>query len=203
MTALYQTPFQNAVETFKIILAALVIALIVRTFIIQPYYIPSGSMLETLQIGDRLFVCKFSYGIHIPFVSKELYSTGEPERGDIIVFPYPLSPDTDYIKRVIGVPGDVIEVRNKQLFRNGVAVHEDYIQHTDPHVNIDRRDNMPPLTVPPGKVFVMGDNRDHSQDSRIWGFVDKDTIHGKAVILFWSSDGLQDIKWSRIGTLLS
>ncbi len=202
MTALYQTPFQTVMETFKIILAALVIALIVRTFVIQPYYIPSGSMLETLQIGDRLFVCKFSYGIHIPFVAKELFSTGEPRRGDIIVFPFPDDPGVDYIKRVIGIPGDVLEVRNKQLYRNGEPVQEAYIQNTDPRVENSGRDNMLPRTVPPGKVFVMGDNRDHSQDSRAWGFVDKDTIQGRAVFLFWSSNGLADIKWNRIGTLL-
>ncbi len=202
-TGLYQTPFQTFMDFIKMFSAAIFIAIIIRSFIVQPYFIPSGSMLNTLQEGDRLFVTKFSYGIHLPFVKKELFSTGEPQHGDIIVFPFPNNPSVDYIKRVVGLPGDVLEMRDKKFYRNGEAVQEDYIINMDSYVSWNtKRDNMPPTTVPAGKVFVMGDNRDGSEDSRVWGFVDKDTIHGRAWIIFWSSTNWINIQWSRIGTLL-
>ena len=201
MSNLYQTPLQTIGEIAKIVLVALCIAMAIRIFIFQPFIIPSGSMLDTLHIGDRLFVTKFSYGVHLPFISKEIISTGEPQRGDIIVFPYPENPTQDYIKRVVGIPGDTLEVRDKQLYRNGEAVKESYIKHTDANL-MGRRDNMPPTTVPTGKVFVMGDNRDQSQDSRFWGFVDKDTIIGKAYVIYWSSTDWVNINWDRIGTML-
>ena len=201
MPDMYQTPLQSFFEIVKVVLIALVIAIVIRSFIIQPYIIPSGSMLDTLQVGDRLFVTKFSYGIHLPFMAKEIVSTGEPQRGDIIVFPYPEDPSQDYIKRVVGIPGDVLEIRDKQLYRNGEAVQEAYIKHTDATL-MGRRDNMPPTTVPSGKVFVMGDNRDQSMDSRFWGFVNKDTIVGKALVIYWSSTDWVNINWGRIGTML-
>ncbi len=200
--ALYQTPFQTFLEFVKIIVVALVIAFGIRIFVVQPYIIPSGSMLDTLHIGDRLFVTKFSYGIHLPFIEKEIVSLGEPAIGDIIVFPYPKDTSVDYIKRVEGVPGDVLEIRDKQLYRNGQAVRETYALHKDPFMSPGPRDFMEPLTVPPGKVFVMGDNRDYSQDSRFWGFVDKDTIHGRAAVIYWSSTDYVNINWGRIGTWL-
>ena len=201
MPDMYETPLQTFLEIIKVVIIALLIAIVIRSFIIQPYIIPSGSMLNTLQVGDRLFVTKFSYGIHLPFVEKEIISLGEPKHGDIIVFPFPNDKSVDYIKRVVGVPGDVIEVRDKQLYRNGQAVREDYIIHSDPHMAA-RRDTMKPVLVPPGKVFVMGDNRDYSEDSRFWGFVDKDTIHGRASIIYWSSIDFVNIKWERIGSML-
>ena len=201
MSNLYQTPLQSLGEIAKVVIIALVIALGIRTFLLQPFIIPSGSMLDTLHIGDRLFVTKFSYGIHLPFMPKEIISTGEPQRGDIIVFPYPEDPSQDYIKRVVGIPGDVLEIRDKQLYRNGEAVQEAYIKHPDSTL-MGRRDNMPPTTVPSGKVFVMGDNRDQSMDSRFWGFVNKDTIVGKAFVIYWSSTDWVNIKWDRIGTML-
>lgn len=199
---LYQTPFQTFWEFFKVIGVALLIALVIRTFVVQPYIIPSESMLNTLQVGDRIFVTKYSYGIHVPFVEKELVSTGQPELGDIIVFPYPKDPELDYIKRVVGLPGDVMEVRNKQLLRNGKPVLESYIRHADPNIIPGWRDNMAPVTVPEGHVFVMGDNRDNSADSREWGFVDKSVIRGKAQMIFWSSQNWFDIRWNRIGKSL-
>ncbi len=198
----YNTPLRTFIDFIKIIAAALCIALLIRSFLIQPYIIPSESMLNTLQVGDRLFVTKFSYGIHLPFIEKEIFSLGEPEIGDIVVFPYPKDMSVDYIKRVVGLPGDVVELRDKQLYRNGKAVNEKYVIHTDPG-SYYHRDNMPPRTVPPGHVFVMGDNRDRSEDSRFWGFVDKSTIHGKAFIIYWSSVDFVSIKWNRIGTLLN
>ncbi len=198
---MYHSPIQTVIDLIKVLIAALFIAVIIRSFIIQPYVIPSESMLNTLQVGDRLFVTKFSYGIHLPFMEKEIFSTGEPERGDIIVFPFPQDPSQDYIKRVVGIPGDVIEIRDKQLIRNGQIVEEPYVIHKDPDLSF-RRDSMPPRTVPPGKVFVMGDNRDFSMDSRFWGFVDKDSIHGKALLIYWSSTHFIDVQWDRIGSML-
>ncbi|MDR1490154.1 MAG: signal peptidase I [Desulfovibrio sp.] len=198
---LYQTPLHTFVEFVKILVAALIIAVILRSFVIQPFIIPSESMLDTLQVGDRLFVSKFSYGIHLPFVEKEIFSTGEPRVGDIVVFPFPQNRKEDYIKRVVGVPGDRLEMRNKQLFRNGLAVDEPYAIHTARDVDIFR-DNFPQRTVPDGKVFVLGDNRDNSKDSRYWGYVDKDEIHGRAFIIYWSSVNLVNVKWGRIGRLL-
>ncbi|MDR2077010.1 MAG: signal peptidase I [Desulfovibrio sp.] len=200
-SGLYQTPLQHVLEYAKIIVYAVAIMLFIRTFLIQPFIIPSSSMEQTLQPGDRVFVSKLSYGIHLPFISKELFSLGEPRRGDIIVFPYPRNPGIDYIKRVVGLPGDVLEIRGKQLLRNGEPVHEDYVTHSAP-VSPGWRDFMPPTTVPPGKLFVMGDNRDNSQDSRYWGFVDKDTVYGRAIVIYWSSLNFTNISWSRIGTLL-
>lgn len=198
---MYHSPIQSLIDLIKVLIAAIFIAVVIRSFVVQPYVIPSESMLDALQIGDRLFVTKFSYGIHLPFVEEEIFSTGEPEHGDIIVFPFPQDKSQDYIKRVVGLPGDVIEIRNKQLIRNGEAVQEEYAIHKDPN-NFYRRDNMPPLTVPPGKVFVLGDNRDYSMDSRFWGFVDKNTIHGKALLIYWSSTRFVDVKWDRIGNML-
>jgi len=198
---LYHSPMSSFIDLIKILIAALFIAVVIRTFVIQPYVIPSESMLNTLQIGDRLFVTKFSYGIGLPFMERAIVSTGEPDRGDIIVFPFPLDKRQDYIKRVVGIPGDVLEMRNKQLFRNGEAVKEDYAINLDPGISF-RRDNMPALTVPPGKVFVLGDNRDFSQDSRFWGFVDTGTIHGQALLIYWSSTRFIDVKWGRIGKML-
>ena len=159
-------------------------------------------MLNTLQPGDRVFVSKFSYGIHLPFLDAELVSLGDPRLGDVIVFPYPKNPQIDYIKRVVGLPGDVLEIRGKQLFRNGEPVQEDYIVHSSPQVVPGGRDFMRPTTVPPGKLFVMGDNRDDSQDSRYWGFVDKSTVYGRAFVIYWSSLNFINISWNRIGTLL-
>ena len=198
---IYHSPMQSVIDVIKILAVALIIAGIIRTFIVQPYVIPSESMLNTLQIGDRLFVTKFSYGIQLPFVERAIISTGEPEHGDIIVFPYPLNKRQAYIKRVVGIPGDVLEIRNKQLYRNGEAVMEDYAIHLDSGTSFGR-DNMSVRTVPPGKVFVLGDNRDFSQDSRFWGFVDTDTIYGQALIIYWSSTRFVNVRWDRIGRML-
>ena len=194
-------PKQSLNGLLKLLLSALAIAVVIRSFVIQPYLIPSESMLNALVVGDRLSVTKFSYGIHLPFVEKEILSTGEPERGDIIVFPAPRDKGQDFIKRVVGIPDDVIEIRSKQLFRNGEPVQEEYAIHTDPDFSHER-DTMRPMTVPPGKVFVMGDNRDNSLDSRFWGLLDKDTIHGKALVIYWSSAQFVDVKWDHIGWIL-
>lgn len=186
-------------EYGEALVVALVLAFVIRAFVVQAFKIPSESMLQTLVVGDHLLASKFAYGLKIPFTNHYIYKGSDPERGDIIIFPYPNDPGVDYIKRIIGVPGDVIEVRDKQLYRNGAPVKEAYIRHTDPEGIEPLRDNYAPVTVPPGKYFVMGDNRDNSLDSRFWGFVDRDTIKAKAWRIYWSWGGLNDIRWSRIG----
>ena len=153
-------------EYGEALLTAVILAVIIRTFVLQAYTIPSGSMLQTVQIGDYVLVNKFVYGVKIPFTDKYLFRGSDPQIGDIIVFKYPKDPDTDFIKRVVGLPGDVVEMRNKQFYRNGEPVKEDYIQQLYPNV-IGRLDNVGPFTVPEDSYFVMGDNRDNSDDSRV------------------------------------
>ena len=187
-------------EYIEVLLIALLLALVIRTFAVQAYRIPSGSMLQTLQIGDQLLVNRLAYGFFVPFVDDPLVTWNEPKLGDVIVFEYPLDPDTDFIKRVIGVPGDKIAMQDKVLYVNGVKLDEPYVQHVDTDI-MPKRDNFGPIEVPPGKYFVMGDNRDDSKDSRFWGFVDFNAIQGKAVIIYWSWHDW-DVKWDRIGKLV-
>ncbi len=189
-------------EYGEALLVALILALLIRTFVVQAFKIPSESMLETLLVGDHLLASKFAYGIRIPFTDTYIYKGDEPARGDVIIFEYPNDPSVDYIKRVVGLPGDVIEVRNKQLYRNGQPVREDYVRFAQPDRIEPVRDNFGPVTVPPGKYFVMGDNRDNSMDSRFWGFVSRSAIRAKAWRIYWSWDGLDDIRWSRLGKLI-
>jgi signal peptidase I len=185
-------------EYFEALLVAIILALFIRTFVVQAFKIPSGSMLETLQIGDHLLVNKFIYGVKLPFVDMVVIPVSQPQHGDIIVFEYPVDPAKDFIKRVVGLPGDKIEVRDKQLYRNGEPVEEDYIQHTDGKI-VPRRDNYGPVMVPEGEYFVMGDNRDESYDSRFWGTVKREKIYGKAWVIYWSWESLTDIRWGRLG----
>ena len=160
-------------------------------------------MLDTLQIGDHILVNKFAYGIDIPFLGIPLLPGKTPRRGDVIVFKYPNDPDKDYIKRVVGVGGDVIAVMDKQLFVNQQPVKEDYIIHTDSRVQ-PVRDIFGPVQVPDHKLFVMGDNRDNSSDSRFWGLLDVKAVRGKAFLIYWSwndqaASVLDRVRWSRIG----
>jgi signal peptidase I len=174
------------------ILIALVIALFVRTFVVQAFKIPSGSMIKTLLIGDHILVNKFIYGVKNPFNRETLISGHHPDHGDVIVFIFPLDRKKDFIKRVIGVEGDTIKIVNKKVYVNGKLYKEPPgVQHTDPNIipgNIQPRDNLGPIKVPPGKLFVMGDNRDQSFDSRFWGFVPLKDVKGKAFIIYWSWD---------------
>lgn len=193
-------------ENIEAIVVAVILALFIRTFVVQAFKIPSGSMKDTLLIGDHILVNKFIYGIKAPFMHKTIIPITNPQRGDIIVFEFPEDPSKDFIKRVIGLPGDVIEIRNKKLFVNGNAVKDSHSIHKDPKIYSARqqpRDNFGPITVPPGKLFVMGDNRDFSYDSRFWGFVDLVAVKGKAFIIYWSWDK-QDfsVRWGRLGELL-
>lgn len=184
-------------EYGEALLIALVLALVIRTFIVQAFKIPSESMLETLQVGDHLLVNKFLYGVKWPFTNAYIVRGADPEYGDIIVFEYPKEPALDYIKRIVGLPGDVVEMRNKQFYRNGKPLNEAFIRHNDAGRIEPLRDNFGPLTVPADKYFVMGDNRDNSQDSRFWGFVERPAIRGKAWRIYWSSGGLNDVRWDR------
>ncbi len=188
-------------EYLEALAVALVLAFVIRTFVVQAFKIPSGSMLDTLLIGDHLLVNKFLYGTRIPFTDKVILPIEEPADGDVIVFEFPEDTSKDFIKRIIGAPGDVLEMKDKVVYRNGQKLDEPYVRHTDPNIQA-RRDNFGPITVPPGKYFAMGDNRDESYDSRFWGFVDKDKIRGKAWVIYWSWDGPTDIRWSRIGNLV-
>lgn len=186
-------------EYGEALLVALLLALVIRTFVVQAFKIPSESMLQTLLVGDHLLASKFSYGVKVPFTNYYVYKGSDPQRGEIIIFEYPNDPSVDYIKRIVGVPGDIIEVRNKQLYRNGEAVKESYIRFTQPDRIEPVRDNFGPVTVPEGKYFVMGDNRDNSLDSRFWGFVGRDAIRAKAWRIYWSWGGLGDMRWDRMG----
>ena len=187
-------------EYGEALLVALVLAFVIRTFVVQAYKIPSESMVETLLVGDHLLASKFAYGIKIPFPHSYIYRGDDPAYGDIIIFEYPNDPSVDYIKRVIGLPGDVITVRDKRLYRNGMPVEEKYIRYEQPNIIEPIRDNFGPVTVPPDKYFVMGDNRDNSLDSRFWGFVDRGAIQAKAWRIYWSWDDKDNSpRWSRIG----
>lgn len=193
---------KKIIEYVKIIISALILAFLIMTFIVQAFKIPSGSMIPTLLIGDHLLVNKFIYGIKIPFTDKSILAIKKPKRGDIVIFKFPKDTDKDFIKRVIGVEGDVIEIRDKILFVNGKEQKESYIQHSD-NVFIDSRDNFGPYIVPPNKIFVMGDNRDQSNDSRFWGDVDMKYIKGEALILYWSWDNTKTFpRFERIGRLI-
>ncbi len=187
-------------EYLEVILIALLLTLVIRTFAVQAYRIPSGSMLETLQIGDQLLVNRLAYGLFVPFKDDPVVSWSTPQRGDVIVFEYPMDPSKDFIKRVIGVPGDKVSMQDKVLYVNGAKMDEPYVQHIDASID-PRRDNFGPVEVPPGKYFVMGDNRDDSRDSRFWGFVGFNAIQGKAMVIYWSWEDWR-VKWERMGKLV-
>jgi signal peptidase I len=187
-------------DTIESVLVALVIFLVIRTFAFQAFRIPTGSMENTLLPGDFLFINKFAYGARVPFTEVRLPGYTHPQRGDIIVFEYPRDPKQDYIKRCIGVAGDVIEMRNKQLYVNGIPQDEPYAVHKDARLfrpgdedpqilnHLGNRDNFGPYRVPPGSIFMMGDNRDQSYDSRFWGPVDMHLVHGRAWVTYFSWD---------------
>ena len=195
-------------ENTEAIIIAIIIAMFIRTFIIQAFKIPSGSMLETLQIGDQILVNKFIYGIKIPFTDgKTLIPVKDPQKGDIIVFKYPEDPSKDFIKRVIATGGDTVEIINKNLYVNDKLIQDEpYAVHKDKEIIpgiFSHRDNLKKFTVPEHKLFVMGDNRDNSHDSRFWGFVDLTAVRGKALIIYWSwNKDRFGVRWSRIGHIL-
>lgn len=210
----------------------LLIVFLLRSFVAEPFRIPSGSMLPTLEVGDFLLVNKYTYGIRLPIIHDKVFSVNEPKRGDIMVFRFPKDNKTNYIKRVIGLPGDKIEYRNKQLYLNGQKVEKvaagQYTPFSQPRA-LDLFTQLIPtanaqsasesasysiladpykrshtafsLEVPEGQYFVLGDNRDHSQDSRFWGFVPEENIVGKAFFIWfhYNSTPGGGLKWSRVG----
>ena len=193
-------------ENIEAIVVAIILALFIRTFVVQAFKIPSGSMKDTLLIGDHILVNKFVYGVKIPFSNETLIPVKDPRRGDIVVFRFPEEPEKDFIKRVIAVGGDTVEIRKKKVLVNGEPLNHDYGIYTDPYVMpgaLQPRDNFGPVAVPEGKLFVMGDNRDHSYDSRFWGFVDLDDVRGKAFMIYWSWDSEEfGVRWGRIGDMI-
>ncbi|HZO83140.1 MAG TPA: signal peptidase I [Candidatus Binataceae bacterium] len=206
-------------EWVEAIVVAFFLAVILRTFLIQAYKIPSGSMEPTLLIGDHIMVNKVAYGLRMPDslfgftplageipYGRYLFRFGQVHRGDVVVFVFPVDPTKDFIKRVIGVGGDTIEVKSGVVWLNGKPM-------PDPHAHFEvptrersaysPRDNYGPFTVPAGKFFMMGDNRDHSYDSRFWGTVSFDQIEGHALFIYWSwgddSHSTFGIRWNRVG----
>ena len=171
------------------ILIALILAALIRTFVIQPFKIPSGSMEDTLLVGDQLIAAKFLYGTKVPFTSKRILKIRSPKPGDIIVFKFPEDQSKDFIKRCVAVECQTIEIKNKQVYVDGVLQYlpgkAKSIDSTIYPSHIGPRDNYAPFVVPEGHVFVMGDNRSHSSDSRDWGYVVKENVVGKAWVRYW------------------
>jgi signal peptidase I len=222
------------------IAVAVLIALFLRAFVVEAFKIPSGSMIPTMEVGDHIFVNKFLYGIRIPFTKTKFFDWRSPHRGEVIVFIYPKEPEKDFIKRVIGVAGDTIEVRRNQVYVNGVALKRtpvvenecsywDYDEHynqwkehtcarfqeeSDGHkymtinstdeswIDFPRPGDESPYKVPEGTVFVMGDNRNNSSDSRSWGPVPLENIKGKALVIWWSSGKPSGIRWNRLAKVV-
>ena len=178
-------------EYAESIIIAVILAMVIRTYLVQAFKIPSGSMEDTLAIGDHILVNKFIYGTKISFTDKRILKIRDPRRGDVIVFEYPEDPSKDFIKRVIGTPGDVVEEKDKKVFVNGKLYVNPHEVHKEKDIipkEMNPRDTFGPVTVPPNSYFVMGDNRDRSYDSRFWGFVSRDKIKGLAFIKYWSWD---------------
>jgi len=211
------------VEYARSFFPIILVVLVIRSFIAEPFRIPSSSMLPTLHVGDFILVNKFSYGIRLPVLNTKILDTGTPERGDVMVFRYPEQPEVDYIKRVIGLPGDTVGYFNKTLYINGeeirqqqsdkpadltgmiaprVALKQEFLTENSHDILLDpqRRSLEGEMTVPEGHFFVMGDNRDNSNDSRVWGTVPEENLVGKAFFI-WMSWNWEDggIVWSRVG----
>lgn len=215
----------------KSILIAFLLFLVIRTSVVEAFKIPTSSMEGTLLVGDFLLVNKAVYGAHVPGTDLALPALAEPERGDVVVFHPPHEPEKNYVKRVVGVPADTLEMREKRLFLNGSPVYEPYVRYLDErgdavHPDMEwqsnhliasprrdyhpTRDNWGPIVVPEGRYFVLGDNRDNSEDSRYWGFVSRDQIRGRPWFVYYSfrpsvSDStswLARVRWTRLGTVI-
>ena len=196
-------------EYGKSVFIALLLALFVRSFVVEAFSVPSASMTPTLLAGDYLLVNRLSYVVKAPFTDLVLLNLGDPKPGDTVVFRYPMDHTKDFVKRVVAIGGDTVEIRDKALYVNGKRVNVAAVQFTsrqDLPAYLSPRDNLRPVTVPAGSCFVMGDNRDDSLDSRYWGFVKKDDLIGKVEILYFSydlgADPLHAVRWQRIGRLI-
>lgn len=188
-------PFRKSTarEYFESIVIAVVLALFVRTWAVQAFTIPTGSMEHNLLVGDYLLVNKFVFGPALSDGERVVLPTGAVRRGDIVVFKFPRDPDRDFIKRIIGLPGETLEVRDKRVYIDGAPLDEPYLPQAMTRLApgaaaVAGRDSHGPLTIPAGHYFAMGDNRDDSEDSRFWGPLPHDHIKGKAVIIYWSYD---------------
>ncbi len=190
-------PFKKSVarEYFESIVIAVILALFVRTFVVQAFKIPTGSMENNLLIGDHLLVNKFIFGPSVSPIERALLPERPIRRGDVIVFKYPEDRERDFIKRVIGLPGETLEVRDKRVYINGKKLDEPYVHFLEPPqgssnysevTSYDLRERYGPVTIPANEYFVMGDNRDNSQDSRYWGMLPRDDVKGRAVLIYWS-----------------
>ncbi|RMH69727.1 MAG: signal peptidase I [Gemmatimonadetes bacterium] len=198
-------------EYVEAILIAVIVATLIRTSVVEAYRIPSGSMEDTLLVGDFLFVNKFIYGARLPFIDKPILpAIRDPQPGDILVFKYPEDLKRNFIKRCIAVEGQTVEIRNKVVYVDGQPLEEPYTKFLYPHQTHGvPRDNFGPVTIPKGQLFMMGDNRDNSQDSRYWGLLDRDLVKGEAFMVYWSFnydvplwDIGHKIRWDRIGHLI-
>ena len=218
------------VEYSKAFFPVILIVFVLRSFIAEPFRIPSGSMLPTLNIGDFILVNKFSYGFRLPVVNEKVVSVSDPKRGDIMVFRFPHDPKMHFVKRVVGLPGDKIEYRAEKLYINGKPMSQQVDGQYDFRNGVNRKLSLNKLTedlegvkhdilldprrsstqamkfeVPESQYFVMGDNRNYSNDSRYWGFVPDNNVVGKAFFIWfswdWSNGG--GVNWSRIGTMLN
>ena len=199
----------TAREYFESIVIAVILALFVRTWVVQAFKIPTGSMENNLLIGDHLLVNKFVFGPEPNALERAVLPVRDIRRGDIVVFKYPEEPQRDFIKRVIGLPGETIELRNKKVLVDGKAIDEPYVHfleashETGEITSFDVRERYGPVKVPDGQYFVMGDNRDNSQDSRYWGFLPRHYIKGKALMIYWSYEsGREDYADSGVGASL-
>jgi signal peptidase I len=216
------------VEYARSFFPILLIVFLLRSFLFEPFRIPSGSLEPTLQIGDFILVNKFSYGVRLPVVQKKIINISEPKRGDVIVLRWPPDPSFSFIKRVIGLPGDHIKYINKELFVNGEKIQQAFLKNSiaqgegaDEWPVQEKNENLlgvehlifidpkksgqdfDDIVVPDNMYFVMGDNRDDSADSRYWGFVPEKNIVGKAVLVWMSFEhGKYGIRWKRIGTMI-
>jgi signal peptidase I len=217
------------IEYARAFFPVILIVFVIRSFMVEPFRIPSGSMMPNLLNGDFILVNKFSYGIRLPVLNEKAVALGNPKRGDVMVFRYPVDPSTNFIKRVIGVPGDHVVYKRKQLYINGKPMEQAERQpYSSPHmpgagelnrwvedidgnrhailIDGERGDLVLEFTVPAGQYFVMGDNRDHSHDSRYWRFVPDRNVVGRAFLIWFSFDTVspdkwfwQRIVWDRIG----
>jgi signal peptidase I len=201
----------TAREYAESIIIAVILALFIRTWVVQAFKIPTGSMENNLLVGDHLLVNKFAYAPTLTALERTLLPIRQVHRGDVIVFKYPVEPDRDFIKRVIGLPGETLEVKRKVVYINGKPLTEPYVHFIRPlspegAESLDVRDDFGPVTVPPDQYFMMGDNRDNSQDSRFWGFMPADYIKGKALMIYWSYEPeeggvasvLTSTRWNRL-----
>lgn len=182
-------------EYFESICVAVILALFIRTFVFQAFKIPTGSMEQNLLIGDHLIVNKMIYADESTAIEKRLAPIRDVRRKDVVVFKFPREPERDFIKRVIGLPGERIRIENKQIYIDDEPLEEPYVFFSEPprktplgFSSDDRRDNMPEVLIPEGHYFVMGDNRDNSHDSRFWGTLDGKLLKGRALIIYWSYD---------------